>query len=211
MRWLPLYNFQFPEDSSVVHNPPEDDLHTFPSGSAAFCHISDPIIITQSLPSFRSFSSDSLLYPYLGECPRKPLKIWSYRFHPGLLQHNFRYPDVIRILLLPPGQFLCPRRYHSTRGRTISSVILLLISVKINRQPLIQTNLIRASPDSQRPVPAHPHSDPGQFFPKFRLTDPVCLHLPDSLHLNHKDRISLIPLFQAGCHFPAICFSPLSR
>ena len=57
---------------------------------------------------------------YRGKLRQKPLVVAFHRLHTGLLQHDLRQPDPIRLPILPPGQFPCmagiPRQQRRRNG-----------------------------------------------------------------------------------------------
>ena len=76
--------------------------HDFPD---PLLQVAGPRIVAQPLPGrqevlLRRFRQGSNVRKPL----QKPVIVGNDRFHAGLLQHDFRYPDAVRVAFLPPRQ-----------------------------------------------------------------------------------------------------------
>ena len=87
-------------------------------------HIAHSRIITQTFPSLKQ-----TLFRGIGQTFNswKPVQesfvVWNNCIHSGLLKHDFRYPDVIRIFTSPPRQislvFIIPVEEFFTKRNNI--------------------------------------------------------------------------------------------
>ena len=86
----------------MLRHLPLPALHDLPGG---LLHIPDPVIVSQPFPQLQQ----TVLWTIrqagdIRQFSEKPLVIGFDRFHPGLLQHDLRHPDMVGIFPLPPGQ-----------------------------------------------------------------------------------------------------------
>ena len=73
--------------------------------NSRFLHVADTAVIAKAFPQL-----DDLLFRrrrkgcYIRKFPDKALKIRFHSLHPCLLEHDFRYPGIIGIVFISPGQ-----------------------------------------------------------------------------------------------------------
>ncbi|MNC37835.1 hypothetical protein D3C75_864170 [compost metagenome] len=87
-------------------------------------------IIAQSLPAFKHFFFRRIRQRlHRRETLDKPVEIRNDCVYSRLLQHNFRYPDIIRIAVAPPWQvpFLPMIPFQQIRAEKQLYILLLLL------------------------------------------------------------------------------------
>ena len=70
-----------------------------------FLQVSGPAVVAQSLPQLHQLilGQDGQSVDIRGRL-QKTAVVVQHRRHPGLLEHNLRYPDMIRGGVAPPGE-----------------------------------------------------------------------------------------------------------